>query len=448
MRIYIYYAVLIVFIFIGCNNSTENIPIPNEKIKNENLLVKTLIYTNWLSISEIFSCSHGDLRNAIAANLKSKTSQSLETLQDLGDNELSWAAIMVKFLTDADIINIEEVKLKTIDECLKMLILENVKNTSFSSNHYESKSISENLSFAHEWWFKKNVTSKTIIDKFNNVVGSNPIHKLKDNRNIGMDVLRITKSEEDFLYLGVSHYLVNNNQFNLSLSGSNDLKNWTFITDLGSRAHQGDIEKWGNAYIIANEQDEIAGSNNIQIRFFSSYEDLKENNPSYNKSIQRTLAPSAEGTPDIRRIEGESASDLYILIGFHYYEDRVRDQLAFGILKSFNEWKSWKDIVSNSNIQKMGYRGNIGGREYFGYSNSNYVLQEAQLSQGDWGAWRLLLGNGMFYHTLKPITALRSISFANPGVFSIDNKKFAITSFMHSDVNKTAEAGELIYFTD
>lgn len=442
------YCLIFSLFLISCRSDPDDMPISIEKIRNEDMLVKTLLYTETVPVSRIMSSSYIDLRGLIINNLREKTSQSESSLQSLNDSDLCWAVIMLKFIIEAEIKNTEQLKNMTLDDCKNALIAENVKNTSFTLHYYESKSIAENLNVAYQSWFQKNTSVKKIIDGLNNVAGSNPIYQLKDNRNIGMDVLRIVKANEDFVYLGVSHYMVGNGEFKLSLSGSDDLKNWTFISDIGDRAHQGDIEKWGDGYLIANEQDVIQGSNNIQIRFFSSYEDLKNNNPSYNKSIQRTFALSAEGTPDIRRIEGVSPTESYILIGFHYYEDMIKDQQAFGILKNFNEWKAWKDIISNYNIKQMGFGGNIGGRSYFNYSNSTYVLQEAQINYGDWGAWRLLIGNGIFYHALRPVTSLNSTSFANPGILSMGQNKFAVTSFMHSAGNKPEETGELIYYID
>lgn len=439
----------ILCLFVNCERSINESQTPIEINRNENLLIKVLLHTDEMPISIINSSSYVDLRNTVINNIKETISQSESSLQNLNDSDLSWVTIMLKFLVESEIRNKSQLRDMTLNECKDVVILENAKNTSYSSSYYESKSLIENLNTAYQWWFKKNPSISTLINNLNNVARNNPIHNLKDDRNMGMDVLRIVKAnEKDFIFLGISHYMVKNNEFRLSLSGSNDLRNWTFISDMGVRAHQGDIEKWGDGYLIVNEQDIVQGSNNIQVRFFSSYEDLKNNKPSYDKSIERTFALSAEGTPDIRKIEGESPEKSHILIGFHYYEDMIKDQLAFGILKNFNEWKAWKDPIANYNIKQMGLEGNIGGRDYFNYLNSTYVLQEAQISRGDWGGWRLLIGNGFFYHILQPVTSLRSMSFANPGILSLGEGKFVVTSFMHSAGNAAEETGELIYHID
>jgi hypothetical protein len=233
----------------------------------------------------------------------------------------------------------------------------------------------------------------------------------------------------------------------LHLAGSNDLKTWHYITDLGDRSHQGDIKKWGNGYLIANEQDPVAGSNNIRIRFFSSYATLITNTATNDLSIPRTFSTSAEGTPDIRTIIGDEPSTSHIVIGFHYYDNGVRDQNAIGILYHFTSWRAWEDVISNYNIQLMGYAGNIGGRSGF-TSQGNYVIQEAQKISNDWSSWRLLLGDGAFYYTLNPVTPKGSTSYANPGIALIGSDKFALTSFMPTEGNQSGERGELLYTVD
>lgn len=233
----------------------------------------------------------------------------------------------------------------------------------------------------------------------------------------------------------------------LRLAGSNDLKVWNYITDLGDRSHQGDIKKWGNGYLVANEQDPVEGSNNMRIRFFSSYANLIANQAENDMSIPHTFSSLAEGTPDIRTIIGDDPATSHIVIGFHYYDNGVHDQNAIGILYHFSNWRAWKDVISNYNIQFMGYNGNIGGRSSFS-SNGNYVLQEAQITSNDWSSWRFLLGDGAFYYTLHPITPKGSTSFANPGIAPIGSDKFVVTSFMPTEGNQSGERGDLLYVVD
>ena len=412
---------------------------------NENLLAKTLLYTQWETVPSIMSRNYGDLRNGVIYHLDNKCNETLTYLQSLSDYELVWrGALPYKFLLDASIRTSAELLNMSLGDYLNCIIVENKNNTSYTIAQLQGFTVEKNLNIAYGWWFYQNTSIKNKIDKLNNVSNSSPIFDIKENRNLSMQCLKIIKANETYTYLGVYHNTVGANHYKLYLAGSNDLQNWTFIADLGDRSHQGDIKKWGNGYVLANEQDPVLGSNNIRVRYYSSYANLIANNASNDKSITRNFSATAEGTPDIRVIEGSTPTDSHIVIGFHYFENGVRDQQAIGILYHFTSWRAWKDEISNTNIQSMGYNGNIGGRSSFSHSG-DFVLQEAQQTSNDWSSWRLLLGNGAFYYTLNMVTPLGSISFANPGIGSIGNNQFVVTSFMPTEGNQNGEIGELRY---
>lgn len=413
-------------------------------VKNENILAKTLLYTEWSTVPAIMSMPYADLRNTLISNLKSKCNNPIPSLQALKDYDLAWSSLMYKFLIDSGTKTESELSAMSLDDYRNTIISLNAGKTSYSVTILQGYANNKNLNIAYSWWFYQNGSTKLKIDKFNNITGSNPSFDKRDNRNVNMDVLRVVKADEAYTYLGVYHSMVSDGQFKLYLAGSNDLKSWTFIKELGDRAHQGEIKKWGTGYLVANEQDPTQGSNNVQIRYYSSYANLIANNPSNNKSISRSFSGLAEGTPDIRKVEGSNPSSSHILIGYHYYDNGIRDQQAIGILYNFTDWRAWKDEISNYNIQQMGYNGNIGGRSGFTHAG-NYVLQEAQITSGDWSSWRLLFGDGAFYYTLNPATPLVSMSFANPGIAMTDPNKFAVTSFLPSQGNNGGEKGELFY---
>lgn len=414
-------------------------------VKNENILTKTLLYTGWSTVPAIMSMPYQDLRNSLISNLDNKCNNPLSSLQEMSDYELAWSSLMYKFLLDSETNTASELLAMSMVDYRNTIIALNASNTNYTKSRLQDFANNKNLNIAYGWWFRQNSLTKLKIDKFNNIAGSNPTFNMKDSQEKGMDVLRVVKADETYTWLGVYHSMVSDGHFKLYLAGSNDLKSWTYITELGDRAHQGDIKKWGSGYMVANEQDPTQGSNNVQVRYYSSFANLIVNNPSENKSISRSFSGLAEGTPDIRKVEGSSPSDSHILIGYHYYDNGIRDQQAFGILHNFSDWRTWKDEISNYNIQEMGYMGNIGGRSGFMH-NGNYVLQEAQVTSGDWSSWRLLFGDGAFYYTLNTTTPLGSTSFANPGIALVSGTNtFAVTSFLPSQGNKNGETGELLY---
>lgn len=413
--------------------------------QDEDILAHVFLYTKWLSISDIMSRPYSDLRNTLIASMDGKCNNSLASIQALGDEDLSWAALMYYFLKEKEAYSTTQLLNMSIEDYRNTIITLNNQHTSNTLSQLQSYSNAQNLNIAYQWWFKSNSNFIETFNALNNISGSNPQFDKKDNRGTNMNVMRIALADETtYKYLSVYHYQVSSNHFELALSGSNNLTDWTFINTLGDRSHQGDIKKWGNGYLLVNEQDPVEGSNNIRVRYYSNYLSLAANNASYDYSITRNFSTLAEGTPDIQAIEGDTPSTSQIVIGFHYYNNGVKDQLATGILYHFSNWRAWKNEISNYNISTMNYAGNIGGRSVFTH-NSNFVLQEAQQASNDWSSWHLLLGDGAFYSTLTPTTPKGSLSFANPGIADIGGGNFAVSTFLPTEGNQDGEKGELLY---
>jgi hypothetical protein len=416
--------------------------------QSEDILAHVFLYTGWLAIPDIMSRPYSDLRNTLIDCMDNRCNNSLTSIQGLGDEDLSWAALMYYFLKEKMDYTTTQLLNMSIEDYRNTIISHNSQHAPYTISQLQSFSNAKNLNIAYQWWFG---SDSDFIEKFNalnNISGSNPQFDKKDSRGVNMNVMRITLANDTtYKYLSVYHYQVGSNHFELALAGSNDLANWTFINILGDRSHQGDIKKWGDGYLLVNEQDPVEGSNNIRVRYYGNYLSLAANNASYDYSITRNFSTLAEGTPDIRAIEGNTPSNSQIVIGFHYYKNGVKDQLATGILYHFTNWRAWKNEISNYNISELGYAGNIGGRSAFTH-HSNFVLQEAQQTADDWSSWRLLLGDGAFYSTLTPSTPKGSGSFANPGIADIGSGSFAVSAFLPTEGNQDGEKGELLYKVD
>lgn len=411
---------------------------------NENLIVKTLLHNKWLDIASIHNSSYKQLRKALISEIAKRLTTSPENLIQLSDAKLSSIGLTYRFLLDAEIKTTEELNSMSFQGLKQSVIRNNATNSAYTISSLKLFSWEKNLRIAHQWSFPKK--NSGLISKINRVDAKTSFYKLKDNTNKKIEVLRIVQvNETDYKYLGVYHRMVGRNHFKLFLAGSNDSKNWDFITNLGERSHQGAIKKWGKGYLLVNEEDIKEGSNNIRVRFYQSYHDLCMNKSIYSKAIPRKFSKYAEGTPDIREIIGESPHDSYILLGFHYYNNGDVDYQAMGILKNFSHWRAWKDEVSNNNILKMGYKGNIGARSAFMAYGKNYVILEAQYRKKDFSSWQLLLGDGAFYTLLNLKTSENASSFANPGVCTTTDNNIIVTTFLPTEGNSANEKGQLLY---
>ena len=265
------YLMCILFVFslcfAGCSKESDD-PLQEEvPAKNENVLAKTLLYTDWASAATVMSMSYVDMRNTLISDLDSRCEDAPSFLQQMDDVDLCWGAMMYKFFLDADIFSAQQLADMTLEEYRTSIIDLNATKTVFSVSELQKKNNIRNLSIAYSWWFYQNTSSKQKIEQLNNVAIAEPSFDMKDDKGRVMDVLRIVKADESYTYLGVYHSMASTNEFILYLAGSNDLKNWINITELGDRSHQGDIKKWGKGYSVANEQDPIQGSNNIRVRY-------------------------------------------------------------------------------------------------------------------------------------------------------------------------------------
>jgi hypothetical protein len=416
---------------------------------DEGVLAKALFVNNWKSIIDLKNLSYNDMRNSLIIELNNKSSESISFLQSKNDTQLAWASLMYRFLKDASIKTEIQLKTMSMDDYRNEIIIANNSNTSNSISTLQSFDNIKNLNIAYGWWLPS--VNSYEISKLNDAKNYIKYFDVKDNENKSMDVLRIVKTGETaqgkYAYLGVYHSSqVNANSFQLRLAGSNDLQTWTFITSLGNRSHQGDIKKTWGGYLLVNEEDQVEGSNNIRARYYSSYANLLINTTANDYAFPRHYSASANGTPDIREINGTSPGSSYIFIGFHYYENNDVDQQGFGILKNFNDWRAWEDNIVNHNVRVMGFNGNLGGRSSYDHNGKKKVLLEAQKERFQWQDWRLLLGDGTFYSELKILTPLGSTSFANPGIVDVGNGGgFAVTSFLPTQGNQQGERGTLLY---
>ncbi|SMO89252.1 hypothetical protein SAMN06265379_11236 [Saccharicrinis carchari] len=411
---------------------------------NENILAKSLILNNWRTAVELYPMSYNDMRNTLIVEMSNRTSDPVSFIQQLSDYDLSYVSLMYRFLLGSEIKTETELAAMSVDNFRNTIIAANNNNTSYTISVLQGFDNAKNLQIAYNWWLS--ISCYNEIAGLNNANLNNAFFDLKDDQNRSIEVLRVVKADEpDYTYLGVYHGMIGSNHFNLYLAGSNDLQNWTYIKTLGDRAHQGDIEKWGNGYLLVNEQDVIEGANYIQVRYYTSYQNLKNNIPLSNVTLPHLFAPSAEGTPDIRQITGSTPDNSRIYLGFHFYDNNNVDLQAFGVLDNFDDFRGWKDEIANYNVTAMGFAGNIGARSSFYSGENQYVILEAQTQKYTWEGWRLLLGDGGFYTQLNLQTPKGSTSFANPGIADFGNGNFGVTSYLPTEGNQIGEIGQMLY---
>lgn len=287
-------------------------------------------------------------------------------------------------------------------------------------------------------------------------VGAAQAHrcKVRDDRGISMDSLKVFQTGAGE-YMGLYHGW-QDGVFSVHLARSADLLNWKHVTRLDEHASQPTIRRGDDgSYLLAYEKD-APNSCWIRLRFYKDIRKLRAGAFQKEHDIERTLAPTAEGTPSFEsvRLGDGGLEHSEIKLRFHYFKDAYVDQAARGTLTDFTSWTAQPSDKVNAELIGRGVHGNIGDRDRFEWNARVFYLQEAQLKRNDWSSWRVFLcdANGMPIEQLPIKTRAGSVSFCNPNVTWITDKnaqkKLVVTLFLPSEGNAVDEAGELIYVID
>jgi hypothetical protein len=297
-----------------------------------------------------------------------------------------------------------------------------------------------------------------LIDRLEDIPSSEThVYRLLDDTGRNMDCLKVfqPKGETRGGVYGLYHTL-QNGIFSIHLARSSDLLGWSHVTALDQHASQPTVRECDHgAYLVAYEKD-APNACWIRLRFYASLADLGEGKFESEFDIPRTLAPTAEGTPNIESVsmkDGKPGASE-IRMRFHFFKDAHIDQLARGTLTDFKSWKAEASDKINLALSRQGWRGNLGDRDRFTWNDETFYLQEVQRVPGDWSSWRISLcdGQGMPHRTLSFQTPAGSKAFANPSATWITDakgrKKLVVTLFLPAQGNAPAEAGSLLYVID
>lgn len=265
---------------------------------------------------------------------------------------------------------------------------------------------------------------------------------LKDDQKVGLDCLKLVQLGKDD-FLGVSHAL-RDKRFVLRLTHSRDLLRWTHVADLDTHASQGHLAAQPDgSFWLAYEHDE-PNACFVRLRRYPNRAALEQGRFSTETTLGRTLAPTAEGTPTIERVERDA-----IRLRFHYYRDGDVDRAATGILRGASDWTTAPDKAIDTVLEAKGVRGNIGGRCRIVLGGRAWWLHEGQLRKNDWASWRCwLLDDPVRSVEEIPIqTHGGSTSFANPfaTVVNLPAPTVVATAFLPSEGAADSEAGCLLW---
>jgi Bacterial Ig domain len=284
-------------------------------------------------------------------------------------------------------------------------------------------------------------------------------YRTRDNQGMGMDTAKVV-ADGPGSYLAVYHTLLPNG-FHVRLATSTDLLQWTYVTTLEERASQPTIAALaGGGFLVAYEKNgsgaTCQGSGScLAFEHYPNRTALLGNAPGRTLTVNRTLSPCNEGTPNIyaATLDPDIGHSI-VNVGFHYFRNCDVDRQAIGTLTNFSSWKVQVDTNLNNRFASLGtINGNVGDRDAFFHKGRSYSLVEAQSAKHQFGTWRPYL----FDRAANSLTALTlttdagSTAFGNPTYTELDlpgglGRGFVATQFLFSEGAKGQEAGALFYY--
>jgi hypothetical protein len=284
-------------------------------------------------------------------------------------------------------------------------------------------------------------------------------YQTRDHAGRGMDTAKVI-ADGPGSYLAVYHTLFPDG-FHVRLATSTDLLEWTYVTTLEERASQPTIAALsGGGFLVAYEKNgsgtTCRGSGScLAFEHYPNRDALLDNRPGRTVTVNRTLSPCNEGTPNIyaATLDPDIGHSI-INVGFHYFRNCDVDRQAIGTLTNFSSWKVQADTNLNNRFANLGtINGNVGDRDAFFYKGRSYSLVEAQSTKNQFGTWRPYL----FDRAANTLTALAltthagSTAFGNPTYTELPlpgglGRGFVATQFIFSEGAKGEEAGALFYY--
>ena len=327
-----------------------------------------------------------------------------------------------------------------------------------------------------------NLTQAQVISYLNHPnLATAARYRVKDNAGNTMDAVSIIQvSGQAYKYAAVYHtpsQVAGGIRFKVSLAGSNDLINWTFIGILVDNASMAKIAHVNNSnwIILAHEQWLGAGQpssapSQIGYKLFYDANDLFTRTVRVSETMPQFVS-NLNGTPSFYDVHLASYNGYYTVdgqYGFHFWDGSRDANAVTTILKLFSPSDPVINQPStasayNSSLIAQGVTGNIGDRDTLVTTAVRYNVQEGNVGQsgGSFDKWRLWLytfGDGLNYPSgngawtaLAPVTPAESISFGNPSITVVDRpigtgKSLVIAYFIFAEGAGFHEAGTLIYY--
>ena len=284
---------------------------------------------------------------------------------------------------------------------------------------------------------------------------------VRDDRGHSLDGLEVIEAPPGLgvpgRFVGVYHSLVDG-VFVTHVATSDDLRRWTHRAALDAHASQPSIVSVpSGGFVLAVERDtpdpQWVSTSNIVVRHYASWPALVAGSFDAEANLPRSLAPTAEGTPELRVLSwGGTPANSQLEITMHYFKSIIADRQASGILTNFDptNWTPQVTPLVNDLFIALGTRGNLGDRADVLFEGRRFAVLEAQSVRGNFATWRWYLYDRD--RNEARLLALRgpagSFALGNPTVRAFTDADGAstllVSGFVFGEGAGAGEAGQFI----
>ncbi len=432
------------------------------------IIADLLLFAHWRTgpqVADLIGNEDG-LRNTIISVLRPeqptpqfpiRAPETIAELQAFNTIQLAEVALCNWFLESAQVRNVAQLAVMSIEDQRNTLIVENHNHTGLDTQRrLQAMTTWELVQLASSWHLPR--ANLQLFHSLCNVNASTAhTFGAQAANGFGLDTLKIVElrgaartGSAAPRYLGVFHHLVGNDIFNLYVTSSDNLTTWSEPILLAERASQGTFcQQWGGILLAFEKNDESEGIG-IQVAFYDTVEAFMGGQPPSNQRFARDCFrdSGAMGTPSIMDVQGDSWNEAAIVLGLHYFKDSRIDQPGVGVLLNGADtpgWRAWPLTAARLSIEAVGFAGKIGDRDSFSWRGQQLTIMEAQQVLNQWSSWRCVVGNGLFYTPLHVRTPLGNTAFANPTVSRLDDGRYVATMFIPAQGAPDGGSGCLIY---
>jgi len=409
------------------------------------VVCSVLFFLGRISLEGCWSLSDDAKRNTLIHEVQTHCIDAVSDIQAQSDDAVAGALLIQSLLVRSGVRSVIEDM--TLDDQRNTMIVATGERLAYPISSLQSMSSLDLARVAYKWYLPSSAGLGPLAEGLVNVPAGAQFNIRAANGD-GMDCLCIAGPVSG-KYVGVYHRLNGDDVFRLMVAESTDMIAWGNSVQLHDRASMGKLSFAFGGVLLVYEANVDGVGPSVAVCFYSSLAEFLSAAPCAQEfTAPHSLSSSAEGTPHIIEVTGDTVETSTMTLGMHFL-DGSKDQQALAVLRDFKEWHATPSYLVNTFLLADGFPGKLGSRASFMYRGQRWWVMEAQKVLNDWSTWTVLLGDGLGFAVAEIKTPGKSTSFANPFVALLgDTGHYVSSIFVPSQGNAGSEVGELLFAFD